>query len=228
MLTVEPYKFKNRSRESGQAWELIASNLNAVRAPRFRVSQTSVRDRARILLKNYKLKIRDEEKASGVEVPELSELDVALEEIAEKEQAAQVELDLEESAKKSELQDKANAEEMRLQAMEKLGESKKRMDTTGLTATSQKPKKARRSGSETLEFMREKLEKDMKMKQEERAERRSEQQKITEQQNGVLQQMQLEQQMQCQQMQDMLTAFMQQSQQQSQTMLAIVEKFTKK
>ena len=72
---------------------------------------------------------------SGVEVPELSELDVALEEIAEKEQAAQVELDLEESAKKSESQDKANAEEMRLQAMEKLGDSKKCREATGLTAT---------------------------------------------------------------------------------------------
>ena len=228
MLTVAPYKFKNRSRESGQAWELIASNLNAIHAPRFRVSQKSVRDRARILLKNYKLKIREEEKASGVEVPELTELDVALEEIAEKEQAAQVELDVEESAKKRELQDKANAEEMRLQAMEKLGESKKRREATGVTATGQKQKKARRSGSETLEFMREKLERDMKMKQEERPERRSEQQKIVEQQNSMLQQMHLQQQMQRQQMQDMVTAFMQQSQQQSQTMLAIVDKFTKK
>ena len=227
MLTVEPYKFKNRSRESGQAWELIASNLNAIHAPRFRVSQKSVRDRARILLKNYKLKIREEEKASGIEVPELTELDVALEEIAEKEQAAQMELDLEESAKKRELQDKASAEEMRLQAMEKLGESKKRREATGVTATGQKQKKARRSGSETLEFMREKLEKDMKMKQEERAERRSEQQKMVEQQNSMLQQMQLQQQMQ-RQMQDMVTAFMQQSQQQSQTMLAVVDKFTKK
>ena len=45
------------------------------------------------MLKNFKLRIREEEKASGVKVPEL---DVALEEIAEKEQAAQVELDLEE------------------------------------------------------------------------------------------------------------------------------------
>ena len=78
MLTVEPYKFKNRSPESGQAWELIASNLNAVHAPRFRVSQTSVRDRARSLLKNYKIKIREEEKMSGIVVPEVSEL-VALE-----------------------------------------------------------------------------------------------------------------------------------------------------
>lgn len=202
MLTVEPYKFKSRSRENGQAWELIASNLNVVHAPRFRMLQQSVRERTRILLKNYKLIIREEEKASGVEVPELSELDVALEEIAEKEQAAQVELDLEESAKKSELQDKANAEEMRLQVMEKLKESKKCREASGLTATDQKQKKARRSGSETLEFMREKLEKDMKMKQEERAERRSEQQKITEQ-------MQLQQQMRRQQIQDKLTAFMQ-------------------
>ena len=63
-----------------------------------------------------------------------------------------MELDLEESVKKRELQDKANAEEMRLQAMEKLEESKKRREATGVTATGQKQEKARRSWSETLEF----------------------------------------------------------------------------
>ena len=118
MLTAEPYKCKNRSRESGQAWDLIAANLNSVHAPRFRVSQKSVRDRARILLKNFKLKIREEEKASGIEVEELSEFDLALEEITEKEKAANAQLDLEESVRKNELQDKANAEEMHLQTME--------------------------------------------------------------------------------------------------------------
>ena len=118
MLTAEPYKCKNRSRESGQAWDLIAANLDSVHAPRFRVSQKSVRDRARILLKNFKLKIREEEKASGIEVEELSELDLALEEIIEKEKAANAQLDLEESVRKNELQDKANAEEMHLQTME--------------------------------------------------------------------------------------------------------------
>ena len=118
MLTAEPYKCKNRSRESGQAWDLIAANLNSVHAPCFRVSQKSVRDRARILLKNFKLKIREEEKASGIEVEELSELDLALEEIIEKEKAANAQLDLEESVRKNELQDKANAEEMHLQTME--------------------------------------------------------------------------------------------------------------
>ena len=69
-----------------------------------------------------------------------------------------MELDLEESVKKRELQDQANAEEMRLQAIEKLGESKTGREATGVTATGQKQEKARRSGSETLEFMSEKLE----------------------------------------------------------------------
>ena len=219
MLTIEPYKCKNGSRESGHAWDLIAANLNSVHALRFRVSQKSVRDRATIFLKNFKLKIREEEKASGIEVEELSELDLALEEIIEKEKAANAQLDLEESVRKNELQDKANAEEMRLQATEKLGESKKRRED-------QKKKKARRSGSDTLDFMRENMEKDMTMKQEEMAQRRSEQQKMLEQQNNVLNQMQLQQVNQRQQMQDMFSAFMQQSQLQNQTMLAIVEKFT--
>ena len=117
MLTAEPYKCKNRSRESGQAWDLIAANLNSVHAPCFRVSQKSVRDmRARIMLKNFKLKMREEE--VGIEVEELSELELALEEIIEKEKAANAQLDLEESVRKNELQDKANAEEMHLQTME--------------------------------------------------------------------------------------------------------------
>ncbi|KAK2549267.1 hypothetical protein P5673_030243 [Acropora cervicornis] len=80
----------------------------------------------------------------------------ALEEIVGKEKTAQSELDIEESVKRDELQDKASAKEMRLQAMEKLGESKKRREASGLTAGDQKKKKAKRSGSDTLDFMREK------------------------------------------------------------------------
>ena len=82
MLTVESYKCKNISHESGHAWDLIAANVKSVHAPLFRESQKSVRDRARILLKNFKLKIREEEeKASGIDVEELSKLELALEEI---------------------------------------------------------------------------------------------------------------------------------------------------
>ena len=80
MLTVEPYKCKIRSCESGQPWDLIAANLTSVHAPHFRVSQKSVRDRARILLKNFKMKVREEEKAPGIEKPELSDIEAALKE----------------------------------------------------------------------------------------------------------------------------------------------------
>ena len=71
--------------------------------------------RARIMLKNFQLKIKEE---VGIKVEELSELELALEEIIEKEKAANAQLDLEESVRKNELQDKANAEEMHPQTME--------------------------------------------------------------------------------------------------------------
>ena len=58
------------------------------------------------------------------------------------------------------MQDKANAKEMRLQGMGKLGQSKKRREASGLTAGDQRKKKARRSGSDTLDFKREKMEKE--------------------------------------------------------------------
>ena len=45
--------------------------------------------------------------------------------------------------------------------MEKLGKSKKRREASGQTVGDQKKKKARRSGSDTLDVMREKTEKDI-------------------------------------------------------------------
>ena len=55
-----------------------------------------------------KLKMREQEKASGIKVEELSELELALEEIIENEKAASAQLDLEESVRKNELPEKAN------------------------------------------------------------------------------------------------------------------------
>ena len=62
------------------------------------------------------------------------------------------------------------------------------------------------------------MEKEMKMKHEDMAQRKSEQQKMLEQQNDVLQLMQS----QRQQMQDMLSAFIQQSHLQNQSSQAFV------
>ena len=78
--------------------------------------------------------------------------------------------------------------------METRGETKKRKEATGESTLGQKKKKkARPSGSDTLDFMRKKLETDTKIKQEELTQRRSEQKKIVDQQNNILQQMQLQQ-----------------------------------
>ena len=231
ILVCEPFKFKSRSRESGQAWEVITKHLNAIEVPRFRVSERAVRDRAKLLLKNYAFKIREEERASGIEVPEPTELDLALEEILAKEKEAKAGLDAREQTKHKDLRDKANAEEMRLQAMEKIGDTKKpRGEGDG-----PKVKKTRRSGTDTLDFMREKLERDFQLKEEEMKEKRkeretqrAEQQKLHEQHSNMPQQMQLQQLNQRQQTQDMLSMFAQQSQQQNQTVLAILEKFMSK
>ena len=124
------------------------------------------------------------------------------------------------------MQDKANAEEMRLQAMGKLGEGKKRREASGLTAGDQKKKKARRSGSDTLDFTREKMEKENEARG--NGTKTVSAQKMLEHQKNVLQQMQLQHVNQRQQTQDMLSAFTQQCHLQNQTMLAIVEKFTQK
>ena len=72
LLLCEPYKFKSRSRESGQAWEFVASHLNDNKVPKFRVKERSVRDRAKLILKNYELKLKNEEKSSGIDVQQPS------------------------------------------------------------------------------------------------------------------------------------------------------------
>ena len=75
-------------------------------APHLRVSQKSVNDSPDSAKEFY---IESEWRGN--------ELEAAFEEIVENEKVAQSELDLEESVKRDILQDKANAEEMRLQAL---------------------------------------------------------------------------------------------------------------
>ena len=49
----------------------------------FRVTARAVRDRYALLISHHKLKQREEETASGIDVPQLTELDTLLEEILE-------------------------------------------------------------------------------------------------------------------------------------------------
>ena len=80
VLLLEPFKYPKRSKERGEIWGQIALNLNSVNSPKFKVSKRSVRDRFAMLQTKYKEKIREEERASGIDCEE-TQLDAALEEI---------------------------------------------------------------------------------------------------------------------------------------------------
>ena len=149
ILVLEPFKYKKGSISRSKVWEKIANNLNGHKLPRFKVSKRAVRERYALLSEKFKAKMKDEEMASGIEC-DLSEVENALGEIAEKEAAAE---DTMESDKKK--ADNAKAVEMRNRAVESLGGTQKRQGNE--EEENVKPKqKSRRSGGDTIAYLREK------------------------------------------------------------------------
>ena len=114
ILSLEPFKAKKGSVERGNIWDQIANNLNSLEIPMFRVSKRSVRERYTLLIEKLKKKLKEEEKASGIETS-MSDVEKALEEIMEKESDA--ENTVESNKKKA---DHAKAVEMRKRAMESI------------------------------------------------------------------------------------------------------------
>ena len=84
ILVLEPFKAKTGSIARGQIWDKIATNLNSLEHPQFRVTKRSVRERFTLLSDKFRAKMRDKERASGIDT-DLNEVEKALEEIAEKE-----------------------------------------------------------------------------------------------------------------------------------------------
>ena len=64
-------------------WEKIGDNLNGLKLSGIKVSKRAVRERYTLLREKFKAKMKDEEKASGIEC-DLSKVGKALEEMAEK------------------------------------------------------------------------------------------------------------------------------------------------
>ena len=133
VMLFELWKYKLGSRERGNCLDRIAESLNQLQEPFFNVSQKSIRDRLKILERDFKRKDRFERNASGIS-PEKSEIDVIKDYLERKEEQER------ESEKISDktAKDKASAEEMRKKAMESLGETKKR-------AGDDQPRKKRRT-----------------------------------------------------------------------------------
>ena len=128
VLLLEPYKHPRQSKERGEIWGEIAQSLNSIISPKFKFSKRFVRDRLTLFLAKYKEKMRKEEQAPGIECDDETEIEIALSEIIEQEQAADLERKENSNTltKKNE-NDKASAEESRLKAMEHLGRTRRGM-----------------------------------------------------------------------------------------------------
>ena len=165
---VEPYKLKTGTREKGQAWDKIAANLNCLKGVRFVVDQRGLRERYAKLERNFKRKMAAEERASGI-VPEMTELDEVVESIIERSEGAQEEIEkMTENKRKAIDKEKESAESVRKRSVETLAETRERENQESAR------KKKRSDGNGTIEFLRDKSEKEMEVRTEELAMKKKE------------------------------------------------------
>ena len=239
VLAVNPFSARKNSNDRGRLWEVIKRNLNATPEPSFVVTKRGVRDHIGLLKKNFIKKMVKEEKQSGIS-PEPTELDRAVEQIIEMEESADVEQQVNDAVKKQkEASDREKAENIRKKAMEKLGDTTKRSCEGGSEKT---PKKKRKSGNETVEYLREKSENEFLLRQDEMALKKekndieakkhesflAQQAAVQTQQKEMLEKMH-EQQLQFQQQsQGVQMAMLQQQQQQTQAFMVFLEKLIPK
>jgi len=126
-LVFEPWRYKQGSPERGQIWKRIAEALNALKSPIFRVTERSVRDRLNLMMKKFKKKINDDNRASGIEVDDETELEKGIRDIIEQfEDQERLTKDESKAKKQKIVEEAAQAQEVRLMSLETLGETKKR------------------------------------------------------------------------------------------------------
>jgi len=228
VLALEPYRPKKGSCEAGKIWSDIAQSLKSCQQIEFKknLKQRAVRERFALLQTKYKDKENEEIRASGIS-PEQDELDVLLEEITEREKDAK---ESKENVDEKEAKDKATADEMRKKAMERMGQTKKRKsqeeDEGGI-----KERRKRRTGSDAVEFLKEKCEKEMALREMEIEINKKEQQEkagqfevMFNQQQTMLQAMQQQQSQQQQQRQSLHLIMAQQNK----AIMSLLEKVVSK
>ena len=70
VLVMDPFQYPYRSKERGDVWGQLAIHLNCTSHPKFKVTKRSVRDRLTLLQNRFKEKMKEEEKASGIDCEE--------------------------------------------------------------------------------------------------------------------------------------------------------------
>lgn len=225
VLLSAPYNFKLRSIERGQAWDSIAQRNNAIDQPSFRVTARSVRDRFSLLSTKQAQKLREEEKASGIDVVQ-TELDILLEDILEREKEAKLKLESQDVEKKNKVEkEKGAAEEIRKQALQRMAKRNSE------DAVRQKPAKVRRSTADAIEYLKMRSEKEVELKREELEVRKTELKLASEKhdqankdQQTILAAMMTQLQQQQQQQQQAMQAMMAQQENQNKILMALIEK----
>ncbi|XP_067040413.1 LOW QUALITY PROTEIN: uncharacterized protein [Acropora muricata] len=186
ILVSQPFKFKERTVERGKIWDEIANRLNNCQTLKFRVNKRSVRERFKLIKEKFKRKIQDEEKVSGIDVEPASELEQALEDlICALEESLPAEV-MDSKQAKAEA-NKLKAEEIRQKAMESFGQTKAR------EGQEEPAKKKRRGGNDSIQFLREKSEKELEVRKQELKLKEKEQERLFEQQREMMRLMQSQQ-----------------------------------
>ena len=241
ILIIEPFQFKSSTVKRGQAWSQIAEILNSVELPSFRVNQRSVRERFSHLEKTFTKKISNEEKASGISPPELTENENGLEEIICKKKEAALEQENEnESSKEAQQVERLKAHETRKRCLETFAETKQRAQEEDNEEKTTPKRRVRGSGSGTISYLREKSEKDSELRKEELNLKRIEEERLrnsSESQQQMFvdiftqqkdQMKELVQQQQAMQQQQQLVMAQLQSQQQTQQLfMTLIEQLKK-
>ncbi len=116
---------KLRSKERGTLWQTVAIKMNALGDE---VTSRSVRDHYNNMSKKYRARMAREERSTGEGGSELTEQEQLLEDLIEIEEATeQMGVNEEEEKRQRIEKEKGQALEMRERAMERFGETKKRL-----------------------------------------------------------------------------------------------------
>ena len=187
MMVSDIFLFKKGSVSRGVAWDSIAEKLNQSDSPKFRIKdKRGVRERWLLLRRKFKSKERMEELASGIAVDDLTEKEVLIEELIEKEETIGT-LPIQQK------KDKDAAEDIRKKAMESMGETRKRKSSGGSTDDDQPRERktpTKRCAQPLIDFLQDKTNADRELRQQELEIKKKEQ----ENQQEMIQSMMLQQQ----------------------------------
>ena len=119
VLSLEPYRFKKGSKERGEIWNQLASNLNGIPDSGLNTTQRGVRTQYDKLIEDFVQKEREEKKATGIDA-DYDELDQLLNDTYERASDAAADLAKQaEEKEKAACDEKQQAEDIRTQAMER-------------------------------------------------------------------------------------------------------------